>query len=47
VSTLLARQSLTERQLFEIQRQVAETLDQIYQMEARLADTERERYGKK
>ncbi|HEX4611911.1 MAG TPA: hypothetical protein VH092_27190 [Urbifossiella sp.] len=44
VSQLLARQTLTERDLFRIEREVADTLADVYQMEARLREVERERY---
>lgn len=47
VDTLLAKQELTERELFRVQRIVADTLDDVYRMEAELARVERERYGKK
>lgn len=47
VDQLLARQALTERQLFEIQREVGITLERIYQQEAELTRVEFERYGKK
>jgi hypothetical protein len=47
VSNLLAQQELTERELFAIQRQVAETLDQIYRLEADLTNVERQRYSNK
>jgi len=47
VSNLLAVQELTERDLFEIQRVVAQTLDEIYRMEADLTNVERQRYSGK
>lgn len=47
VNQLLARQSLTEQQLFEIQREVGVTLAEIYQMERDLTAAERRRYEKK
>lgn len=47
VDQLLAAQSLTERQLFEVQREVGLTLEEIYRREAELASKERERYGAK
>jgi hypothetical protein len=47
VSNLLAVQELTERDLFDIQRQVAQTLDEIYRMEADLTNVERQRYSPK
>jgi hypothetical protein len=46
VDQLLARQALTEQQLFEIQREVGITLGQIYQMEAELARVEQAKYPK-
>jgi hypothetical protein len=45
VDALLVRQSAIEGQLFEIQREVALTLDEVYRLEKLLSDTERERYG--
>lgn len=45
VSTLLAQQELTERDLFNIQREVAQTLDEIYRLEADLTNVERRRYS--
>lgn len=45
VSTLLAQQDVTERELFDIQRQVAQTLDEIYRLEADLTNVERRRYS--
>ncbi|MBN9523977.1 hypothetical protein J0H58_36620 [bacterium] len=47
VDQLLARQTLTEQQLFEIQREVGIMLARIYQLEADLRRTEFEKYGKK
>jgi hypothetical protein len=47
VDELLRRQDLTEQQLFQVQRQVGDTLDQIYQLEADLYRRERERFGVK
>lgn len=47
VDQLLAAQTLTERQLFEIQREVGITLGEIYRLEAELTRTEFERYRKK
>lgn len=47
VSNLLARQELTERELFDIQRDVAQTLDEIYRLEADLTNVERQRYSQK
>jgi hypothetical protein len=46
VDELLVRQTGIEKQLFEIQREVALTLDEVYRLEALLTATERERYGK-
>ncbi|MDY3553071.1 hypothetical protein R5W24_002162 [Gemmata sp. JC717] len=45
VDQLLVQQSGIERQLYEIQREVALTLDEVYRLEALLVDAERERYG--
>ncbi len=45
VATLLARQEATERQLFEVQRAVGDTLDQIYQLEADLYRREQAVFG--
>ncbi|AWM41428.1 hypothetical protein GobsT_75240 [Gemmata obscuriglobus] len=45
VDQSLVRQSNIERQLYEIQREVALTLDEVYRLEALLVDVERERYG--
>ena len=42
VAALLARQETTERLLFEIQREVGITLDEIYRLEADLEKRERE-----
>ncbi|QDU24047.1 hypothetical protein [Urbifossiella limnaea] len=47
VSKMLAQQNLTEQELFAIQRQVAQTLDEIYRMEAALTNVERQRYSNK
>ncbi len=47
VSNLLARQDQTERELFDIQRVVAQTLDEIYRLEADLTNVERQRYSQK
>ena len=44
---LLARQYLTEQQLFEVQREVGLTLEAIYGLEADLGAKERARYGAK
>ena len=45
VSNLLARQDQTERELFDIQRVVAQTLDEIYRLEADLTNVEKQRYS--
>jgi hypothetical protein len=45
VDELLVRQTGLEAPLFEIQREVALTLEQVYRLEALLAATERERLG--
>ena len=45
VDELLVRQSGIEKQLYEIQRVVALTLEDVYRLEALLAAVERERYG--
>ena len=42
VDALLARQETTERYLFEIQREVGVTLDEVYRLEADLEKRERE-----
>jgi len=42
VDDLLARQTATESALFEVQREVAVTLDEVYRLEARLEEQERE-----
>jgi len=47
VDLLLARQYLTEQQLFEVQREVGLTLEAIYGLEADLGAKERARYGAK
>ena len=47
VDQLLARQELTERELYRVERVVSDTLAEIYRKEADLARLERERYGKK
>lgn len=47
VDALLARQTLTEAQLFRIQREVGQTLESVYQMEADLAKRQRDRYEQK
>lgn len=45
VDELLVRQSAIETQLFEIQREVGLTLEEVYRLEALLEATERERFG--
>jgi hypothetical protein len=45
VDDLLVKQSGIEKQLFEIQREVGLTLEEVYRLEKLLADVERERYG--
>ena len=45
VDELLVRQTGIEQQLFEIQREVGLTLEDVYRLDALLAATERERYG--
>jgi hypothetical protein len=45
VDELLVRQSGIEKQLYEVQREVALTLEEVYRLESLLAATERERYG--
>jgi hypothetical protein len=45
VDELLVQQTSTERQLFEVQREVGLTLEEVYRLEALLAATERERFG--
>jgi len=45
VDELLVRQSGIEKQLFEVQREVGLTLEEVYRLEALLAAIERERYG--
>ena len=47
VNDLLAKQSLTEAQLFAIEREVGLTLEEIYKLEADLEKKERERYAPK
>jgi hypothetical protein len=47
VNTLLAKQTLVERHLFEVEREIALKLEDIYRMEAELRQVERERYGQK
>lgn len=45
VDELLVRQSGIEKQLFEIQREVSLTLEEVYRLEELLDATERERFG--
>jgi len=45
VDDLLVRQSGIEKQLFEIQREVGLTLEEVYRLEELLDTTERERFG--
>ncbi len=45
VDELLVRQSGIEKQLFEVQREVGLTLEEVYRLEALLIATERERFG--
>jgi hypothetical protein len=45
VDELLVKQTGIEKQLFEIQRVVALTLEEVYRLELLLAATERERFG--
>lgn len=45
VDDLLVRQSGIEKQLFEVQREVALTLDEVYRLEQLLVEKERERSG--
>lgn len=42
VDDLLAKQTATEAALFEVQREVAVTLDEVYRLEAKLEDHERD-----
>ena len=44
---MLAQQSTIESGLFEIQREVAITLDEVYQFEKELAERERQLAGGK
>lgn len=46
VDELLVRQSGIEAQLFEVQREVALTLDEVYRLEQLLIEKERERSGR-
>ncbi|HEY1192045.1 MAG TPA: hypothetical protein VGE74_30730 [Gemmata sp.] len=45
VDRLLVQQTGIEKQLYEIQREVGLTLEEVYRFEALLVDVERERYG--
>ena len=45
VDAMLARQSAIEAVLFDIQREVAVTLDEVYKFEADLAERERKLAG--
>lgn len=45
VDELLVRQTGVEGQLYELQREVALTLEEVYRLEALLTNTERERYN--
>ena len=45
VDELLVRQSGIEKQLFEVQREVGLTLEDVYRLEALLDNVERERFG--
>lgn len=45
VDELLVRQTGIEKQLYEIQREVGLTLEEVYRLEALLIDVERERYA--
>jgi hypothetical protein len=45
VDELLVRQSGIEKQLFEVQRVVGLTLEEVYRLEELLTDIERERFG--
>jgi hypothetical protein len=47
VDNLLLQQEVTEQQLFKVQRNVGDTLDEIYRLEAELYKRERERFGVK
>jgi hypothetical protein len=46
VDELLVRQSGIEKQLFDVQRELALTLDEVYRLEQLLAEKERERSGR-
>jgi hypothetical protein len=45
VDELLVRQTGIEKQLYEVQREVALTLEEVYRLESLLVSVERERYG--
>ena len=45
VDELLVQQTGIEQQLYAIQREVGLTLEEVYRLDALLAETERERYG--
>lgn len=45
VDEMLVRQTAIEQQLFEVQREVALTLEEVYRLEDLLRAVERERYG--
>lgn len=45
VDNLLLQQEVTEQQLFKVQRNVGDTLDEIYRLEAELYKRERDRFG--
>jgi hypothetical protein len=45
VDEQLVKQSAIEKQLFEVQREVGLTLEEVYRLETLLANIERERYG--
>jgi hypothetical protein len=47
IEQLLARQTLTENELFRVQRVLADTLADVYAKEKELADVERRRYADK
>lgn len=47
IDQLLARQTLTEGELFRVQRVLADTLADVYAKEKELADVERRRYADK
>ena len=45
VDELLVKQTGIEKQLYEIQREVGLTLEEVYRLEALLTEVERERFG--